>query len=356
MKLLILKKLGVFLFMSIFLISSAVNTNADWHDLIDSLNQDEVKIILRALNHKCQVNWERDFRLNTSNRREKTRKVLEFLNAVYTEREKKLDREQLCYLTNFYAEREKTLNPEELTQLFSDSGKAFRTEQWQKKKDKLELGRGQLKGLLNNSDHTDFLTFECLSTKTIAIEGAEDFVILDSGAEELISREVRFEQSALTLNEELTAVLDLLTSEPAPVSSSSIPTPIPLISISASVSPPASSILPDDTTDEAEVLLLMLDEKSVKLTLHARLNDYRIPFNAFHFSIPEEKERCTKVVNYLNLMLERKLGKILDKQTKFPPDSPSWQFYHEKYTQYGRIHNIMWDLFTEKINSSPATY
>ncbi len=334
----------------ILLINSIHSTNADLLSSIDSFNEEGVKIILRALNHKCQVNWERDFRLNTPNRREKTRKVLEFLNAVYTEKKQKLDQEQLYYLTTFYTERQPTLDQEHITETFPAPGKAFRDERWKRKQAKLELGKGKLEGLLSNSERADFLTFECLSRQAITIEGIGGFVVLDDEENELISTEIKFEEPAFTLSEEQTTALDLFPSTPALASSSSTPPPILSASISASsISPP------DDAIDEAEVLLSMLDEKSAKIALQARLNDYHIPFDVFHFSIPEETEKCTKVVNYLNLILERKIKRVFDKQTTFPPDHPGQQFYLEKHTQYLHIHDNMWNLFTQKMESPPST-
>ncbi|MBY0502012.1 MAG: hypothetical protein K2P93_08460 [Alphaproteobacteria bacterium] len=344
MKILILKKVCVFSLTIGLLINSIIPTNADFLSSIDSLNGEEVKIILRALNNKCQVNWERDFRLNTPHRKERSRRVLEFLNVVYTERQLRLDQEQLDYLATFYKEREITLDHETLPEVPPDPGKVFRAERWKKKKTKLEMGRGKLEGLLSNSERVDFLTFAYLSPKPIVTEAAEDFVILDSIDDEFTFREITFDEPVVAL--------DLFPSDPATSSSSLIP--VPSSSIPASVSAPALSVLSDETIDEAEVLLLMLDEKSAKITLNARLNDFCIPFDAFHFSILEETEKCTNVVNYLNLILERKLGKVLDKQTKSLPDSPSQQFYLEKYMQYQVIHDNMWGLFTQKMQSPPS--
>ena len=89
MKVLILKKFWIFLLTLTFLASLGFNTNADVLSLIGALTNEEVRIIHRALNRKGQVDWKKEFKLNTTNRKEKTRKVLSFLSAVYAEKMEK---------------------------------------------------------------------------------------------------------------------------------------------------------------------------------------------------------------------------------------------------------------------------
>ncbi len=111
MKVLVFKKLWMFLLTLTFLMSSKINSNADVLSLIDALTDEEVRIIHRALSNKCQVDWKKEFKLNTPYRKEKTRKVLDFLTAVYATKMAKSKQETLDYLKNFYVEEGSESDP-----------------------------------------------------------------------------------------------------------------------------------------------------------------------------------------------------------------------------------------------------
>lgn len=331
MKVLILKKIWVFLLPLTFLTSLGFNTNADVLSLIDSLTNEEVRIIHRALNKKGQVDWKREFKLNITNRTEKTRKVLSFLTAVYAEKMEKSKQECLDYLKSFYAEGSSESDPSKLQY------KQFMKNRWQERQAKLESGEATLKGLLRNSKQDDLKTFECLSID--ADESLEGFVILGNEEEGgMTSQELRIEPS----------VVSIFTSASSSSSSSS--------SSAASSSTPPTSVSSTsmvDVSDEAEELLSMLDERSAKIALQARLNNYKIPFSAFNFSVSEEAEKCVKVINYLNFVLERKTKKVLDKRIELLSGSVAHQFYYEKYIGYQKVSEDMWMSYMTNKDSPP---
>lgn len=315
----------MFLLTLTFLISSKVHSNADVLSLIDSLTDGEVRIIHRALSNKCQVDWKKEFKLNTPYRKEKTRKVLDFLTAVYATKMAKSKQETLDYLKNFYVEEGSESDPIKLQY------KEFMKKRCEDREAKLELGKGQLEGLLRNSAYDDRETFECLSREPDDLDG---FVILEPT---IASQELKIGQP----------IVDICTSSSSSSSSSS--------SAASSSTPPTSmfSTSLTDVSDEAEELLSMLDKRSAKIALHARLSNYQLPFSAFNFSVFEEAEKCMKIVNYLNFILERKTRNVLDKQSKFSPDSPAHQFYCEKYIGYQKISEDMWNSYMINKNSPP---
>ncbi|MBX9621709.1 MAG: hypothetical protein K2X28_06770 [Alphaproteobacteria bacterium] len=338
MKVLILKKFWVFLLPLTFLISSGVNTNADVLRLISVLTDEEVRIIHRALNNKCQVDWKKEFKLNTPNREGKTRKVLDFLTTVYAMKIEKSKREVFDYFQSFYAEESSVSDPSK------SQYKKFMEDRWQDKQRKLESGEATLKGLLRNSKQDDFGTFECFIIDTD--ETFRDFVILGGEGATIISQELRIEP-----------VLEIFTpvSTSSSLSSSSSSSSSSVASSSAP-STLASSTSLADISEEAEELLLILDKKSAKIALQARLNNYQIPFAEFNFSVSEETEQCINVVNYLNFILERKTKKVLDKQTGLSPASPAYQFYCKKHTGYQKISEDMWTSYMGNEVSLPALH
>lgn len=332
MKILILKKFWMFLLTLSFLIVSKVNTNADPLSLISSLTDEEVRIIHRALNNKCQVDWKKEFKLNTTNRKEKTRKVLDFLTAVYAMKMTKSERETLDCLQSFYAEESSEPDPIKLQ---------FMKNRWREKQTKLELGKGQLEGLWRNSIRDDRETFECLTREP---DDLDDFVIL--GSEPTIaSQELKIGQP----------VVDIFTSASSSFSSSASSSSSSSVASSSTPPTSVSSTSLTDVSDEAGELLSMLDEKSAKIALQARLNNYQIPFAVFNFNVPEGAEKCMKVVNYLNSTLERKIRNVLDKQSKLSPESPEHQLYCKKHTRYQKISEDMWGSYMTN-KASPLSF
>jgi hypothetical protein len=307
--------------------SSKINSNADVLSLIDKLNNEEVRIIHRALNNKCQVDWEKEFKLNTSNRKKKTRKVLDFLTVVFAMKMAKSEQKTLDCFQSFYAEESSELDPIKLQY------KQFMKNRWEERQAKLESRDATLKGLLRNSKQDDLETFEYLIIKPeVTFDG---FLILDDG---ITSHPSKIEPS----------VVDIFTSASSACSSSSS-------SAASSSGPPMSmSSTPlADVSDEAEELLSMLDEKSARIALQARLNNYQIPFAKFSFSVSEEVEKCMNVVNYLNSILERKTRSVLEKNNKSSPVSPEHQFYCEKLSKYEEIRNAMWTSYMTNKASPP---
>lgn len=333
MKILILKKFWMFLLTLTFLMSSKINSNADVLSLIDALTDEEVRIIHRALSNKCQVDWKKEFKLNTPYRKEKTRKVLGFLTAVYATKMAKSKQETLDYLKNFYVEEGSESDPIKLQY------KEFMKKRCEDREAKLELGKGQLEGLLRNSAHDDRETFECLAREPDDFDG---FVILEPT---IASQELKIGQP----------IVDICTSSSSSSSASSSSSS----SVASSSTPPTSV---SDVSDAEEELLSRLDEKGAKIALRARLNNYQIPFTEFDFSVSEEvekrndAEKCNDVCDYLKRILQKKINNILEKKDKFSSASPEYDFYTNKHEKYEDIITAILVSFFNKTELPPTSH
>lgn len=314
--------------------NSKINSNADVLSLIGALTDEEVRIIHRALSKKCQVDWKKEFELNTPYRKEKTRKVLDFLTAVYAMKMEKSKKEIVDRLQNLHKQESSRLDSSKLQY------KQFMENRWQERQDKLERGEATLKGLLRNSKQDDLGTFECLSiVDAPSVDDLGDFVILESeeGAG-MTSQELKIEPLAVSI---FTSVSSSSSSSASSSSSSSV----------ASSSIPPTSV--SDVSDAEEELLSRLDEKGTKVALQARLNNYQIPFSAFNFSVSEEAEQCNNICDYLKCILQKKINNILEKKDKFSSDSPENDFYANKHKKYEGIITVILVSFSNKIESPP---
>lgn len=339
MKVLILKKFWIFLLTLTALISLGINTNADLRNLIDPLTDDELGIILGALNSRFQVNWKRKFRLTDLSDRRKSLKVLNFLVAVNDTRKIRSDREILHYLEGFCAEENPESNPSKLLY------KKFMEKRWKNKQYTLDLRDGALRGLWRNA----------VNESLESLKDIEHFLILNDDESTITSKEVRISQDSNILPLPLPPVTSVSL---LPLSSSSSPSPSPfslLLTASSSASSTVVSSTPSaDVSDEAEGILSMLNEKSKKMLLYVRLNNFQIPFEEFNFRNPKEKNECEYICNYLQCILQKKRDNILKKKDRFLFDSPEHGFYANKQKKYEDIISGILVLFPKATTSFPS--
>lgn len=335
MKVLILKKIWIFLLTLTVLISLGINTNADLRSLIDPLTDDELGIILGALNSRFQVNWKRKFRLTDLSDRKKSLKILNFLVAVNDTRKIRSDREILHYLEGFCAEENPESNPSKLLY------KKFMEKRWKNKQYTLDLRDGALRGLWRNA----------VNESLESLKDIEHFLILNDDESTITSKEVRISQDVDILPLPLPPVTS---ASLLPLSSSSSPFSLLSTAYSSASSTVVSSTPSADVSDEVEGILSMLNEKSKKMLLYVRLNNFQIPFEEFNFRNPKEKNECEYICNYLQCILQKKRDNILKKKDRFLFDSPEYGFYANKQKKYEDIISGILVLFPKATTSFPS--
>ncbi|MDK3155066.1 hypothetical protein QPK87_00485 [Kamptonema cortianum] len=362
----IIKTCFVFLLMMTFLISSAVAIKTQ-EELLEALDLEDTRVILRALNNKFKVDWS-SVKSNHPKHREETQKILNFLTFILDKRIKETDK--------LFLKRSQVLN--NLILISScKNGMLKRTNAYEEIKARL---RGNCK---DSKDHTLY-KFEYLSLRTppntLEAPPAEntsdsainadsivsDFVIIE---DDLVGHEIsikadfspvcplsEFISFPLASNSSTLGCLPEVTPAPLVGSSSTAEYPPEIAPPQLLCSPSASSDVDEDPeslclrneSENCEELLLALDERDVKITLQAMLNNYLIPLDKFNPNGEGEENRYKRIRAYLSWVLLKKSEKALLKKINLTSsDAERSEFksgwYDIKCAYYQNSMERMWD-------------
>ncbi|MBY0292981.1 MAG: hypothetical protein K2W92_06825 [Alphaproteobacteria bacterium] len=355
MKTKVLKKYFLFSLIMTFLISSAVAIKTQ-EELLKALDLESSKVVLRALRNKHKVNLLTEFDPNIPYRFKKIQHALDFLAFAFNKKSAEVG---TVYVRSLKELQSKFRDEELLAhKLFLD--------QWFKNKSlKYQQDASRPMGTFENSVTSeimsDFVMVEESAAQVPPIPStltpfggrASDLTggypiptHVDLDVLAVLSGFVVIEEfNSLTDGEFITSTvmpsaLAAMLSESAETSSlaampstsadmslilEDAPSPSAASSTSTGMSPALIDML--STFTEHNELLSTLDEKSVKITLQALLNDYHIPSHEFNFKVRKDEDRYGNVVAYLMWTLHRKQENILRKKMALIPDSPRYRFY-----------------------------
>lgn len=365
MRLIFIKKISMYLLIATMFTSSFSLANIDSY--LEDLDLEGTKVILRALNNKFKVDWSL-VKSNHPKRREEMQKILNFLTFILDERIKETGK--------LFRKRNQVLN--------NPSFNKFLKEWYVERTNAYVEIKARLRGNYEDSKGHTLYTFVHLSLRTppntleapptentsdSAINAdsiASDFVIIENG---LVGHEIsikadfppvcplsEFISFSLASSSPTLGCLPEVTPAPLVGSSSIAEYPPEIAPPQLLCSPSASSEVDEDPeslrlrneSENCEELLLALDERDVKITLQAMLNNYLIPLDKFNPNGEGEENRYKCIRAYLSWVLLKKSEKALLKKINLTSsDAERSKFksgwYDIKCAYYQNSMERMWD-------------